>query len=476
VNDKTIKSRKLKEKIQALTNQMGNPHILVLPYPVQGHVLPLMEFGQTLAKHNLKVTFINSEAIQTRIGDGEFGDNFSIITIEDGLEPGADRDAPGVLYQSINRFMPQKLEELIRDINSGGDDNVTCLVADITIPWAQEVAAKLGIRRVGFNPASAAFAALIFSIPKLIQDGIVDEDGTPLKHEELEVSSNMPIMNTKDFVWLRMGRVVSPKLIFHDMKNSKHSKHAERIICNSMYDLEPGAFNSYPELVPVGPLLARNRQGNSSGSFWKEDLSSLAWLDQQPDRSVIYAAFGSIADFSKSQFEELALGLELTNRPFLWVVRPKSDNSDLENDRFPEGFLDRVSGRGKLVSWTAQQKVLSHRSIACFMSHCGWNSTVECVSNGVPFICWPYFSDQFSNETYICDIWKVGLRIKKDGESEESLIRRLEIKDRIERLFGDHELAERALDLKGKFMKSVGEDGSSRKNLMNFVEWIKQGN
>jgi UDP:flavonoid glycosyltransferase YjiC (YdhE family) len=452
-----------------IPNQMGNPHVLILPYPLQGHVLPLMEFAQTLAKHNLKVTFVNTQDIQTRIttgsdGDGEFGDNFSIITIEDGLEPGADRDAPGVLYQSVNRSVPEKLEELIREINKGGNDDVTCLVADVAIPRAQEVAVKLGIRRVGFNPASAAFMALIFSIPKLIQDGIVDEDGTPIKYEK-----------PNDFVWLRMGRMVMPKLVFHDMNESnKRLKLAERLICNSMYDLEPDAFNSAPVLVPVGPLLASNRQGNSSGSLWKEDPSSLTWLDQQLDRSVIYAAFGSIADFSKSQFQELALGLELTNRPFLWVVRPNADNS--ENDWFPDGFLDRVSGHGKLVSWTAQQKVLSHRSIACFMSHCGWNSTLEGVSNGVPFICWPYFSDQFSNETYICDTWKVGLRIKKDGEKEESLIGRLEIKGRIERLLGDRGFAERALDLKGKIMESVGEDGSSHKNLMNLVQWIKQGN
>ncbi|KAK1352353.1 hypothetical protein POM88_053292 [Heracleum sosnowskyi] len=67
-----------------------------------------------------------------------------------------------------------------------------------------------------------------------------------------------------------------------------------------------------------------------------------------------------------------------------------------------------------MVSWTPQVKVLRHPSIACFLSHCGWNSTSEGVSNGVPFLCWPYFADQFLNQTYICDVWKVGLRCDKD--------------------------------------------------------------
>nr|GEZ75554.1 putative UDP-glucuronosyl/UDP-glucosyltransferase [Tanacetum cinerariifolium] len=72
---------------------------------------------------------------------------------------------------------------------------------------------------------------------------------------------------------------------------------------------------------------------------------------------------------------------------------------------YPNGFMDRIGSRGKIVSWAPQQEVLNHPSagkIACFMSHCGWNSTMEGVSNGVPFLCWPYFFDQFLDATYIC--------------------------------------------------------------------------
>ncbi|KAJ0042059.1 hypothetical protein Pint_19026 [Pistacia integerrima] len=101
------------------------------------------------------------------------------------------------------------------------------------------------------------------------------------------------------------------------------------------------------------------------------------------------------------------VGLELSNRPFLWVVRP---NITIDmNDAFPVGFLDRFATRGRIVSWAPQQKVLEHPSIACFMSHCGWNSTMEGVSNGIPFLGWPYFADQFHNENFIWNVWRVGL-------------------------------------------------------------------
>ncbi|KAJ0100334.1 hypothetical protein Patl1_21709 [Pistacia atlantica] len=107
-----------------------------------------------------------------------------------------------------------------------------------------------------------------------------------------------------------------------------------------------------------------------------------------------------ITIFDKTQFQELAMGLQLSNRPFLWVVRP--DITDKINDAYPEVFTNRVVSRGHIVSWAPQHKVLAHPSIACFISHCGWNSTIEAISNGVLFLCWPYFTDQMHNENYIC--------------------------------------------------------------------------
>ncbi|KAK0596370.1 hypothetical protein LWI29_015012 [Acer saccharum] len=153
-----------------------------------------------------------------------------------------------------------------------------------------------------------------------------------------------------------------------------------------------------PKILPIGPLVASNRSGNSVGNFLPEDLSCLKWLDQQPTQSVIYVAFGSRTTFDQTQFEEFALGLELSNRPFLWVVRP--DIANKLNDTNLEGFQDRVGSRGLIISWAPQQKVLEHPSIAYFFSHCGWNSTMEALSNGVPLLCWPFSTDQFLNEHY----------------------------------------------------------------------------
>ncbi|KAK6155022.1 hypothetical protein DH2020_009270 [Rehmannia glutinosa] len=285
----------------------------------------------------------------------------------------------------------------------------------------------------------------------------------------VELSPNIPLMDSTNFFWANIGDEATCKILFDSViiKTIIAVKSVNWIICNSSYDLEPGTFSLYPEFLSIGPLLASNRLGKSAGYFWQEDSACLAWLDQQPTNSVIYAAYGSTTVFDHTQFQEVALGLELTNRPFLWVVR--QDITSNIDYAYPKGFKDRVHKRGLMVSWAPQQQVLSHPSIACFISHCGWNSTIEGISNGVSFLCWPFLADQFANQTYICDEWKIGLGLSKD---EIGIIRKGEIKDKLEHLLTDKSYKERALNLQDKIMDSI-RGGSSHKNFNKFIEWIK---
>jgi len=185
----------------------------------------------------------------------------------------------------------------------------------------------------------------------------------------------------------------------------------------------------------------------------------------------VYVAFGSFTMFDTRQFQELALGLELCGRPFLWVVRPDIVHGDVHD--YPPGFLDRVgsaSGRGKLVAWSPQQQVLAHPAVACFVTHCGWNSTMEGVRNGVPFLAWPYFADQFVNQLYICDVWKVGLRAEAD---ESGVITKEHIASRVEELMSCASMRDRVEAMKKVALESLKEGGSSQDNFDMFVQAMK---
>lgn len=278
-------------------------------------------------------------------------------------------------------------------------------------------------------------------------------------------------MSPAHLTWACIGDLESQKKIFKAVAAVNGLEELiDKEICNSSYELEHGALALVPKCLPVGPLLASNRLGKSSsaGHFWSGDSSCLSWLDQQPVNSVVYVAFGSFTVFDQTQFQELAMGLELTNRPFLWVVR--QDITDKADEAYPNGFRERVKNCAKMVNWAPQQEVLSHPSVACFLTHCGWNSTIEGISNGVPFLCWPYFADQFLNRSYICEQWKIGVGLDKD---ESGIIRQDEIRDKVEVLLGDESYKRRTSDLQAKTKSSVAIGGSSHKNFINFVDWIK---
>ncbi|XP_058068986.1 UDP-glycosyltransferase 83A1-like [Magnolia sinica] len=327
----------------------------------------------------------------------------------------------------------------------------------------------MGIRGAAVSTLPMGVCALMCHVPKLIEEGIIDADGFPTKQQMIKLSPTMPAYNTTHLLWPTVGDRHSQQSIFRFLNEcTQATKLADWVLCNSFYEIEPSAFDLVPNILPIGPFLPGTRHGRLEGNFWPEDSTCLSWLDKKPACSVVYIAFGSFTIMDHRQFHELALGLELSNHSFLWVVRP--DLTDGSSDAYPDGFEARVAGRGRIIGWSPQQKVLAHPSISCFLTHCGWNSTMEGLINGVPFLCWPYFADQFYNQTYISDIWKVGLQLKPDSSG---IISREEMKAKLDELLGDEDIRARSLKLKQTAQENVAEGGSSFKNFNNFIEAIK---
>ncbi|KAK6255927.1 hypothetical protein SCA6_017232 [Theobroma cacao] len=379
---------------------MGNPHVLVIPYPTQGHVIPLAELSQSLVKHGFKITFVNSEFNHERVMNAlakKVDGSIRLVSIADGMEDGESKKHLGKLTEAIRQVMPGGLKEFIKKTNRSEDDKITCVLADINM-----------------------------GVQKLIDDGLIDENGSPInKHKMFQLSPTMPAMLSTNISWACLGDFTTQKIMFdHIQRNNKVVDKVDWLFCNSSYDLEPEGFNLAPKVLHIGQF--------------QQEIWNWLW------------------------------GLELSNRPFLWVVKP--DITKGTNDYYPKGFQERVTNQGRMVSWEPQHRVLVHPSIACFISHCGWNSTVEGVSNGVPFLCWPDSGDQFINENYVCDIWKVGLKFTRD---ERGMVTRQEIKNKVEQLLGNENFKGRALTLKEMTRNSVKEGGSSNRIFNNFTEWIK---
>ncbi|XP_022845007.1 UDP-glycosyltransferase 83A1-like [Olea europaea var. sylvestris] len=161
---------------------MKNPHVLLIPYPAQGHVLPLMEVALHLVKYGFKITFVNSEFIHERViksmpETDNVRELINMVSLPDGLESSDDRSDTGKLWGSITRVMPGELKVLIERINGSESDKISCIIAEASLGWAIEVAEKMGIKKVAFWPAASALFALLFKIPSLIDEGIIDSEG-----------------------------------------------------------------------------------------------------------------------------------------------------------------------------------------------------------------------------------------------------------------------------------------------------------
>lgn len=227
-----------------------------------------------------------------------------------------------------------------------------------------------------------------------------------------------------------------------------------------------------PVFLP-GFLLGRN--GSIKSSMWEEDESCLKWLDMHPLDSVVYVSFGSLAVKSQQQLEEMALGLEASGQPFLWVLR--SDLAEGESAALPEGFNERTKERALFVSWAPQLKVLSHPSVGGFLTHSGWNSTLESLSMGVPMLGWPYYCDQSLNCTFAKDVWKVGMDLSELDVDDERLVTREEVESAVRRLMQSEEgmkTRKTSRKLKEAAAEAVMAGGSSFQNLEAFIQDMRR--
>ena len=161
--------------------------MLALPLPAQGHVNPMMTFSQKLLENGCKVIFVNTDFNHRRVVSSmveqqdcssldEQESVLKLVSIPDGLGPDEDRNDQAKLYEAIPKTMPGALEKLIEDIHLKGENKINFIVADLCMAWALDVGSKLGIKGAVLCPASAAIFTLVYSIPVLIDEGIIDSD------------------------------------------------------------------------------------------------------------------------------------------------------------------------------------------------------------------------------------------------------------------------------------------------------------
>lgn len=264
------------------------------------------------------------------------------------------------------------------------------------------------------------------------------------------------------------------------LRETHQSQRAEAVILNTFEDLE-GPIISHvqtqcPKIYSIGPLHAHLKHKlaaaslrlRSSNSLVAVDRSCMVWLDAQPPKSVIYVSFGSMAVMTKDQLMEFWYGLVNSNKRFLWVIRTNLVTGEGDGAQVPAELLEETKERGFIVGWAPQEEVLAHGAVGGFLTHSGWNSTIESIVAGVPMICWPYFADQQVNSRFVSEVWKLGMDMKDvcDRQTVEKMVNDLmeEKKEEFERVAEEMSILAR---------KSVSEGGSSYCNMERLLEDLR---
>ncbi|KAG5231445.1 hypothetical protein OIU77_010448 [Salix suchowensis] len=464
------------------------PHVAILPSPGMGHLIPLVELAKRLVhRHNLSITFIiptdgsPSKAQRSVLGSLPSTIQSVFLPPVNLSDLPEDAKIETLISLTVARSLPSLRDVLTSLVSSG--TRVVALVVDLFGTDAFDIAREFKVSPYIFYPAPAMALSLFFYLPKLDEMVSCEYRDMP---EPVEIPGCLPIHG---------GEMLDPT---QDRKNdaykwllyhSKRYRLADGVMVNSFVELERGALKALheaepgkPPVYPVGPLV--NMDPHTSGV---EGNECLKWLHDQPLGSVLYVSFGSGGTLSYDQITELALGLEMSEQRFLWVVRTPNDkvanatyfSVDNHKDPFdflPKGFLDRTRGRGLVVpSWAPQAQVLSHGSTGGFLTHCGWNSTLESVVNGVPLIVWPLYAEQKMNAWMLTKDIKVALRPQA---GENGLIGREEIANVVRGLMEGEEgksVRNRMKDLKDLAAEVLGEDGSSTKALAEVArKWKNQ--
>ncbi|CAK9165798.1 unnamed protein product [Ilex paraguariensis] len=356
-----------------------------------------------------------------------------------------------------------------------GTTRLVALVVDLFGTDAFDVAIEFKVSPYIFFPSTTMSLSLFFHLPKLDETVSCEYRDHP---EPVQLPGCIPVHGRDLLDMVQDRKNEAYKWILH-LANG--FKLAEGIILNSFKELEPRAIKALqepgkPAVYPIGPVIQINSSRESDGS------GCLRWLDDQPSDSVLFISFGSGGTLSYDQLQELALGLEMSEQRFLWVVRSPNDraanatffNSHGQEDHafefLPKGFIGRTKGLGLVVpSWAPQVQILGHGSTGGFLTHCGWNSTLESVVNGIPLIAWPLYEEQKMNAVMLTDDMKVALRPKV---GENGVVGRLEIAKVVKGLMEGEEgkeLRNRMTDLQDAAAKELSEDGSSIKELSDLA-------
>nr|GMD68098.1 UDP-glycosyltransferase 92A1-like [Ipomoea batatas] len=478
-------------------------HIVMLPFMAQGHMIPFLALAKKIHETTsftitIATTPLNAQYLRTTISaEGSKSPPSPGIRVADlsfnpadhGLESKAENTEALAFDDMLKLFRASvSLESPLRDLISEmmkqeNGKPPLCIISDSFMGWANRVAKSFGTVNVSFNTGGcygfAAYFSCWLNLPHLsAKDDEFSLPGFP-GSTRFHISQLHPL--------LRAANATDPWTVFYRSVMSL-SFDSFGWLCNTVKEIEPAGTDILKSIIKlpvwcIGPLLppemldkTRELELESSqmcGTLGRNPGISarecIGWLDMHRDGLVLYVSFGSQNSISASQMMALALGLEDSQKPFLWVIRPPigfDRKGEFRPEWLPEGYEERMgkTKKGLLVhSWAPQLEILCHRSVGAFLSHCGWNSLLESLSQGVPIIGWPLSGDQGFNSKMLMEETGVCIEVCRGTQSSVSRedVKRV-VNIVLEKGGEGEEMKKKAIGIGEMIRGAVREDGSTK--------------
>ncbi|KAL2893542.1 Crocetin glucosyltransferase 3 [Bienertia sinuspersici] len=397
------------------TPKSQNDHILLLPFLAQGHLRPFLHLAHFLNSHTpFSITLLTTPLNAANLRRQNPHPSITIVDLpfnplELGLPPNTENTERIPLTSIITLFNATKsLEPHLRAYLTRHHHQTPpiCIVFDIFLGWADNVARSFGSTGICFNTGGAYGLAAYTSIWNYLPHKNISDDEEEFSLPGFPEDRKFRRNQFHRFLRFADGSDDWSKFF---QPHIRLSMKCSGWLCNTVEEIEPLGFEVLRNSLKlpvwgIGPLI-----GSSSDDGKNDDEGCVEWLNKFKEDSVLFVCFGSQNTVNPIQMMELAKGLEESNVPFLWVIRPPFGfdiNDEVKPEWLPEGFEARVKEKkqGKLVRrWAPQLEILRNEATGGFLSHCGWNSVMEGLREGVPIIGWPLAAEQAYNSKMLVE-------------------------------------------------------------------------